>query len=178
MRTHSRRMAFCGVLSALAMTVLLLGSLIPMATFCAPLLAMVILLPILPEFGARYAWTAYAATSVLALLLIPDRELALVYVFFGYYPLLRPRLARIPTRPLRLLCKLAVCNAALFALYGLLLFVFQLESVTAEFSGASAAFVAALVLLANGNFLVLDVVLGRLTRLWQSRLRKQVFKAS
>lgn len=178
MRAHSQRMAFCGVLSALAMTVLLLGSLIPMATFCAPLLAMVVLLPILPEFGTRTAWTAYAATAVLALLLIPDRELALVYVFFGYYPLLRPRLARIFPWPLRLLCKLAVLNASLLTLYGLVLFVFQLEAVTAEFSGVSAAFVAALVLLANLNFLVLDLVLGRLTRLWQVRLRQKFFKSA
>lgn len=177
MREHSRRMAFCGVLSALATVVLLLGGLLPLATFCAPILAMVILLPILPEFGVRYAWAAYGATAILALLLVPDRELALVYVFFGCYPILRPYLERIPTRPLRLIFKLAVCNLAMAALYALLIFMFQLEAVTAEFSGYSAAFWAALLLLANVNFWVLDVVLGRLTTLWNNRLRQQFFKA-
>ena len=40
MREKSREAAFCGVLAALAETVLLLGGVIPAATFCCPLLAM------------------------------------------------------------------------------------------------------------------------------------------
>ena len=32
----SRRMALCGMLTALAVVILLLGGLLPLATFCAP----------------------------------------------------------------------------------------------------------------------------------------------
>lgn len=173
MRLHSRQMAVCGVLTALAMTALLLGSVIPLATFCAPLLAIIALLPILPEFGPRIAWAAYGATAVLGLLLAPDRELVLVYVFFGCYPLVRPVLNRIPTRPLRLLGKLAVCNLAMAVLYTLLIFVFQLESVTVEPSAATAAVLAATLALANVNFVVLDFAIGRLLWLWEHRIRKR-----
>lgn len=42
---NSRQMALCGVLSALAVVFLLLGSVIPAATFCAPILAMIALFP-------------------------------------------------------------------------------------------------------------------------------------
>lgn len=177
MRENSRRMALCGVLSALAMVLLLLGGLLPIATFCAPILAMVVLLPILPEFGPRYAWAAYGATALLALLLVPEKELALVYVFFGGYPILRPYLQRISAPPLRLLAKLGVCNLAMVTLYSLLLFVFQLKAVTAEFSTYSTGFFAMLLVLANVNFLVLDLVIARLTRLWQTRLGKKLFKS-
>ncbi|MEG1988991.1 MAG: hypothetical protein RR035_07365 [Oscillibacter sp.] len=176
MREMSRRMALCGVLSALAMVALMLGGLLPLATFCAPILAMVALLPILPEFGPRWAWAAYGATALLALLLVPDREMGLVYVFFGGYPLLRPYLERIPTRPLRLAGKLLVCNAAMAALYAVVLFVFQLEAVTAEFSTLSAGFLGLLLLLANANFLVLDLVIGRLTALWNHKLRRKLLR--
>lgn len=176
MRENSRRMAFCGVLVALAVTALLLGSLLPFATFCAPILAVVALLPILPEFGPRYAWAAHGAAAMLALLLAPDRELALVYLFLGAYPLLRPHLQRIFSRPLRAVCKLALCNFALLVLYSLLIFVFQLEAVTAELTGASAAFLAALLALANANFWVLDLALARLTHLWTTQLRGKLFR--
>ena len=45
----SREMALCGVLCALAAALLTLGGVIPAATFCAPVLAMAALLPVLPE---------------------------------------------------------------------------------------------------------------------------------
>ena len=51
----SRRMALCGMLTALAVVILLLGGLLPLATFCAPVLAMAALLPVLEECGPRAA---------------------------------------------------------------------------------------------------------------------------
>ena len=53
----SRRMALCGVLCALAASLLTLGGVIPIATFCAPVLAMAALLPVLEEYGPRAAGT-------------------------------------------------------------------------------------------------------------------------
>jgi len=48
---ETRRLALCGMLAALAVTVLLFGGMIPAATFTAPLLAMAVLLPVLEGFG-------------------------------------------------------------------------------------------------------------------------------
>lgn len=120
MRTQSRRMAFCGVLAGLAAALLALGGVIPAAAFAAPILSMIALLPVQEEYGLKTAATAYAAVSLLGLLLAADRETALVYLFFGWYPLLRPRVAALPSRLLRLAVRLAVCNAAILLLYGLI----------------------------------------------------------
>ena len=176
MRTQSRRIALCGLLTALAVTLLMLGGIIPLATFCAPLLAIAVLLPVLAEFGPRYAWAAWAAVSILTLLLAADRELALVYLFFGWYPILRPRLETIPNRVLRLLSKIALCNLLIGAMYGLALFVFQMEALAAEFAGASAALLLSTLVLGNIVFLLMDKVLGRLLALWQRKLRKRFMK--
>ena len=169
----SRQMALCGVLSALAVVVLLLGGVIGVGTFAAPVLAMAVLLPVLEECGPRAAGTAYAAVTLLALMLVPDRELALVYAGFGWYPLLRPRIARIPSRPLRLAVRLAVCNGVIFVLYGLLL---RLLGLTADLAEMSPVMNAALLALGNAVFLLLDVVLARLTNLWRRKLRKRFFR--
>lgn len=169
----SRQMALCGVLSALAVVVLLLGGAIGVGTFAAPVLAMAVLLPVLEECGPRAAGTAYAAVTLLALLLVPDRELALVYAGFGWYPLLRPRIARIPSRPLRLAARLAVCNCVILVLYGLLL---RLLGLTADLAEMSPVMNAALLALGNAVFLLLDVVLARLTNLWRRKLRKRFFR--
>ena len=74
------------------------------------------------ECGITMAWTAYAAVSLLGLLFVPDKEIALIFtVLLGYYPLVKPRFDRIRPRALQLVCKLLLCNAAVLAMYGLLL---------------------------------------------------------
>lgn len=165
-------MALCGVLSALAVVCLLLGGIIPAATFCAPLLAMVILLPVLEEYGPKAAAVTYGSVAILSLLLVTDRELTLVYVCFGWYPILRPRVARISSRPARLAVRLAICNAVIAVLYGLLL---RLLGLTADLAGASLPLNMALLVMANLVFLLLDLVLVRMTLLWHKKLRKRFF---
>ena len=176
MRTQSRRMALCGLLTALAVTLLMLGGMIPLATFCAPLLAIAVLLPVLEEFGPRYAWAAWGAASLLGLLLAADRELALVYLFFGWYPILRPRLEAIPLRAVRVLVKIGLCNLLIAVMYGLALFVFQMEALAAEFAGTSRAILLATLVLGNPVFLLADVVLGRFQARWRRKLRRRFFK--
>ena len=168
----SRKLALCGLLTALAVTLLLLGGIIPLATFCAPMLAMVVLLPVLEEFGHRAAATAWCAATILALLLVPDRETALVFVFFGWYPILRPRLNRLPGRLPRLLAKLAVYGAATMLLYGLVL---RLMGLTADLLEGTRLMNGLLLVLGSITFLALDRVLERLTVLWYRKLRKRFF---
>ena len=168
-----RQIALCGVLSALAATVLLSGGMVPGATFCAPVLAMVALLPVLEECGSRAALTAWTATSLLGILLSPDRELALVYAFFGWYPVVRTRISRIPGKFCSLAAKLVLCNAIIFSLYGAVLGFLGL---TADLDGAGRPFKAALLVLANVSFLALDAALERMTLLWRRRLRRRFFR--
>ncbi len=169
----SRSIALCGVLTALAVVLLALGGVIPAAALCAPILAMIVLLPVLEELGPRMAWTAYAAASLLALLLTADRETALAYVFFGWYPILRPKIAALPSRPLRVLVRLAVCNAAIFLLYGVIL---RLLGLTADLLEAAWFFNALLLLMGNAAFLLVDLVLGRYSALWRRKLRNRFFR--
>jgi len=169
----SRAVALCGVLTALAAVLLTLGGVIPIAVLCAPILAMLVLLPVLEELGPRAAWMTYAAAGFLALLLTADRETAFVYVFFGWYPILRPRVAAVPSRALRVLVRLAVCNAAIFLLYGVVL---RLLGLTADLLEAAWGFNALLLLMGNATFLLADLVLERFTALWRRKLRRRFFR--
>ena len=169
----SKQIALCGLLCALAVTMLLLGGMLGIGMFAGPILAMAVLLPILEEYGTKTAAVAYGAAAILAVLLVPDRETALVFAFFGWYPLLRPRLDRIQSRPVRLLVKLAVCNTIIAVLYGLVL---RLMGLTADLLDAVRWMNLLLLLLANVTFLVMDRALERLTFLWHRKLRKRFFR--
>ena len=167
---QSRKMALCGMMTALSAAVLSTGSLIPFATFAGPMLAMLCLLPILHDWGAKYALMVYAAAAVLALMLCADKELALFYAFLGWYPAVRPRLAPLP-RPVRILLKCAMFTLAMAVMYLLIIFLFQMEAVAEEFAGYSTLMLALLVVLGNTSFLLLDVLLLRMSVLY-ARWRK------
>lgn len=169
----SRRIALCGMLCALAVVVLSFGGLLGVATYCAPLLAMAALLPILEEYGPRMALAAWGAVSILALLLVTDWETTLVYVFFGWYPVLQPCIRRIPTRAMRLIVKLLLGNVLILTLYGVVL---RLLGLTADLLESTRILNAALLVLGNVVFLLLDLVLDRLRLMWRYRFRKYFFK--
>ena len=89
---QARAMALCGVLAALGVTVMLLGGIFPLATYCAPVFACLLLIPVKESCGTRMAWAWYLAVAILSVLLCPDKEAAGVFVAIGYYPILKPRL--------------------------------------------------------------------------------------
>lgn len=79
-------MAYCGMAAALCVALMLLGAVIPIAMFIAPALAGFLIATVCVECGRTMALTAYAAVSLLALLFVPDKEVALIFVFLlGYY---------------------------------------------------------------------------------------------
>ena len=98
-KTESQKIALCGVLGALSVVLLLVGAALQIGTYAAPMLAAFLLIPVLDEYGPKYALLLYATVSVLSVLLVPELELAFFYVFvIGYYPVLRQQLARIKVR--------------------------------------------------------------------------------
>lgn len=171
MKEESRKIALCGVSCALAVTILLLGGILPLATFCGPMLAMAALLPVRQECGTRMASAAYGAAAILALLLVADRETALIFVFFGWYPLIQPKILAMRSWPPRLTAKLLFCNLAIALAYGILLFLFRLG----DLAGETPLMTALLVVLGNVVFLLLDRLLVRLAVLWQRKLRRRFF---
>ena len=100
-------MAYCGIVAALCVALMLLGAVIPIAMFIAPAVAGFLVATVCVECGMQLALTAYAAVSLLALLFVPDKEVALIFVFLlGYYPLAKPKFERIRPAVLRIVCKL------------------------------------------------------------------------
>lgn len=174
-RKQSRQAALCGLMAALSVTVLLLCGLIPLATFACPLLAMICLIPVLRECGSRLALVCYAAVSLLAVLLVPDKELVFFYLFLGYYPVLRPVFGRISSPLLRGITKCLFFSVSITVMYLLLLFLFQLEAVAAEFAGYSPLMVAALLVLGNATMLLFDRALVTLGFLYERLIRKRFF---
>ena len=168
---QAKQIALGGVLAALAVVILLLGGMIPIGTYLAPMLAALPLVILLAELPKSLCIGWYAIVALLGVLLCPDKETAFVFVFLGWYPLAKPALDRLPKLP-GLLCKLLIFNASTAALYALLILVFQLEALVREAQETGMILLIAIVLMGNLSFILFDLVLGRLTALYRIKHKK------
>ena len=145
-------------MAALAVVIMALGGMIPLSTFVCPVLAMLLLSFVADKCGNRMAWAWYGAVAILSVLLSPDKEAASVFVFLGYYPILKPKMDALPVK---WLWKLLLFNAAILTMYFLLMNVFGLAEVAAEFAEMGKLMTAVTLLLGNATFILLDKLLGK-----------------
>lgn len=168
---QAKQIALGGVLAALAVVILLLGGMIPIGTYLAPMLAALPLVILLAELPKSLCLGWYCIVALLGVLLCPDKETAFVFVFLGWYPLAKPALDRLPKLP-GLLCKLLIFNASTAALYALLILVFRLDALVREAQETGMILLVAIVLMGNLSFILFDLVLGRLTALYRIKHKK------
>ena len=172
----SRKMALTGMLCALAVVIMMLGGVIPLATFCCPALAGLMLIPVFVECGEKLSWCAYAAIAALSLILCPDKEAALLFAFIGYYPILRWRLDQLRSRLLRVVAKLGVFNLAVLAMYALSILVLQMDQILREYQEMGLALTVACLLVGNVTLLLYDRLIAIMTALYVNRLRGRLMK--
>ena len=146
-------------MAALAVVIMSLGTLIPVATYAAPVLCMAIGQLVRKTCGNRMAWAWYGATAILSLLLAPDKEAAAVFLFLGYYPILKPAVDR---GKAAFLLKLILINGAILVMYALLIHLFGMDQIGEEYRELGTVLTIIMLILGNVTFFLLDVVLGRL----------------
>jgi hypothetical protein len=148
--------ALGGMLAALAVVFLCL-TVIPVATFISPALCMMLLRFVSQKCGKRIGWAWYGAVAILGVLLAPDKEAAAVFVFLGYYPLIKPVFDR--WKP-RWLWKGLYFNVVIAVLYTLLLKVLGMDELAEDYAELGLVFTVLMVAMGNITFFLLDRLLG------------------
>lgn len=171
-----RRVAFSGVLGALAVVFLFGGAVVPIATFMAPIFASLCLLPLAVEFGTRAALLAFAAVSLVSLLVVPDREVVLFFVLLlGYYPILQPVINRLKSRVLRWVLKIGLFNAAVMVVYTLLLLFFAAPPLREELTNSPRWYWAVLLAGGNATFVLYDILVDKTRLIYIHKVRNKLF---
>ena len=155
----AKAIALGGVMAALAVVIMCMGGMIPVATYVCPAICAILLAVVLRYTGRRIAWSWYAAVSVLSLLLGPDKEAAAVFVFLGYYPIIKPW---VDGRKAPFLWKLMIFNLSIGILYTLLLYLFRLEQVVRDFHELGLVLTLITLVLGNVVLFILDLLLTRM----------------
>ncbi len=172
--SQTRKIALCGVISALAVVIMASSTLFSIASYSLAALAGVLLILLVIETGTRYAAAAYFIISLLSSLLLPDKETAMIFaLFLGYYPILKAYFERIPNRVTEYLAKFGLFNLAMAIFYFIITRLFHLEVIenTSLFNSLPV-----LLILANITFFLYDIALTRLISAYLNVFRSRFSK--
>ena len=158
MRSKAYPIALGGMLAAAAVVLMSIGTIIPVATYAAPVLCLLLCQTVLKLCGKRIAWAWYGAVAFLSLLVAPDKEAAAVFLVLGYYPILKLKLDALKGK---WLWKALYFNGSILALYWVLMNIIGMQQLLSDFEGMGLAMMALLLILGNVTFFLLDRLLEK-----------------
>ncbi len=164
MARKSTQVAIGGVAAGLCLLLMFMTGMIPFATYALPAVSGIVLIAVVAEMGWRTALVVYATVSLLSIGIVPDREATLLFIFFfGYYPVIKGLLERLPFKPLQLLVKFAIFNATMVFSYIVIIYVLGIPDILESFGDFGRY--SALVILGMGNlvFAVYDFALTNIS---------------
>lgn len=176
---RSQQVALCGMVAALCTLLLFMTGLFPFSTYAMPALAGLLMVTVAVETGYKWAFTLYAAVSLLAIILTPDKEAMLMFVaFFGHYPITKAQLERIKFKPICWLLKLVCFNFCVIAAYFVIIYLFRMPDVLTDFGDFGKYSVYILLALGNLLFIVYDFALTQITRAYIFWFRPRFLRRS
>ncbi|MBQ6266837.1 MAG: hypothetical protein IJK64_03610 [Clostridia bacterium] len=168
---QSSKCALGGIIAALSAALMILVAVIPFLTYSLPAVAGALIIFIVIEIDKKWAFGVYAVVSILALLLVPDKEVAVMYVaFFGYYPILKAAAEAKCGAVLAWVIKIAVFLASMVLAYVLMI---NLMGVTIDEMDSFGVWAVPLLLgIGTVAFVLYDIVLTKIVTLYLMKFRK------
>ncbi len=170
-RSRTGKLALAAMMAASGTALLLLSGTIPVLTYAAPLLAALFLVPSEIGAGKKAAAAVWAVTAGLALLLGADKEAAVFYLLFGWYPVWKSCFDRIKTPALRMAAKAGLFLTAGALLLAVTVLLLGIGESVAEIPGlhwADGLFLLGM----TAVMMLFDRALDRLRPMLQSRIKK------
>ena len=160
-----KQLTVCAALSAIGVVLLSIGHLIDVLDASIAVLASLVCIVAVIEYGKAAPWLVFSVTSTLSLVLMPQNSAALMYLlFFGYYPIIKEKLERLP-RVLSWVIKELIFNTAMVICIALITILFM---PTTEVTFLNYAI---LVVLCEVIFVLYDIALTRLITFYIYKLR-------
>ena len=164
---QTKRLAFCSMMAAVSVILMILGSILELGMYAAPMLAGLCILPVGRQFGRKYQAMVWLTVSALSFILVRSIEQNLMYfAVFGAYPMIRPQLERMG-KWLSLAVKLALFNVVVISLEALIMLVFVPEVM-------GTGMTVLLLLLGNATFLLYDWAMPKYEILLNRRMEKLI----
>ena len=172
---QSSKCALGGIVAALSLVMMISVAVIPFLTYALPAAAGMLVIFMVIETDKKWAFGVYATVAILGMLLVPDKEVAVMYLaFFGYYPIIKAIFESNLNRVIGWILKVAAFVATMVASYA---FMMRFMGVTID-ETEDFGMLAIPVLLGTGTlaFIMYDIALTKMISLylikWQKHFKR------
>lgn len=164
----SKKMAINAVMTAAVVVMMYLASVLPTGRLGYLGVASVFGVAAVIESGISGGIMVYLASSLLGLIIVPAKEIVLLYaLFFGYYPVLKSFAERRKSPVLGWIIKLGVMNIALTIL------IFAFETLFFSVSGLDFA-IPATYAIVNVVFILFDIGVSGVISFYITRIHRKI----
>lgn len=159
MKNKTKNTAICGLMTALSVVLMMLTTLIPVFMYVIPIVSGLIVLFVADLSNKKWGVGVYFSTAILSLLLITDKEAALTYaLFFGYYPLIKDIIEKMP-KVLAWILKFFLFNLAAVSIGVISFYLFGVSG--EEYDEFGKYTIPILLVMANVAFILYDLCFTR-----------------
>ena len=169
LKTKTKKLALCAMLTAVSVVLLYGASIAP--TMKLAVTAIAGLLPAAAVITCGMGWSAglWIAVSVLSLLLCPQKDTVVAYLLvFGHYPVLKSLIERLDKLAAEWLAKLGLFYVLLLGFY------FGFKELFLQLITPPAELLAVFFLGCGAAFVVYDIAFSRLIALFMRRVGKYI----
>ena len=159
MKNKTKNTAVCGLMTALSVVLMMLTTLVPVFMYVIPIVTGILVLFVADISNKKWAVGVYFSTAFLSVLLITDKEAALTYaLFFGYYPLIKDTIEKLP-KAVAWILKIILFNIAAVGIGVISFYVFGISG--DEYDEFGKYTVPILLIMANVAFVLYDFCLTK-----------------
>ena len=159
MKNKTKNTAICGLMIALSVVLMMLTTLVPVFMYVIPIVTGLLVLFVADISDRKWGIGVYFSTAFLSLLLITDKEAALTYaLFFGYYPLIKDIIEKLP-KALAWFLKIVIFNAAVVGIGVISFYLFGVSG--EEYNEFGKYTIPILLIMANIVFFLYDFCLTK-----------------
>ena len=168
MRFNTKRITLCGLMAALSVVFMFIGTVFPSGRMGFMAIASLFTVAVVIQYGYLPALAVYVVSTVLGFLILPDKApIAFYAVFFGYYPVIKSIAEKLKKPAFGWGLKFIVFNAALT-----LMFVFLRQLLMLRFFDKLQGNILGIVIYIAFNiiFAVYDVGISKLIGFYMVRI--------
>lgn len=159
MKNKTKNTAISGLMTALSVVLMMLTTLIPVFMYVIPIVTGLLVLFIADVSNKKWGAGVYFSTAFLSVFLITDKEAALTYaLFFGYYPLIKDVIEKLP-QLISWFLKLFIFNLAAVGIGVISFYVFGVSG--DEYNEFGKYTIPILLIMANVAFILYDFCLTK-----------------
>ena len=169
--------SLCCVMSGLALALMFIMGMVPSFEYISPAMGGMLIWVIRKNLGIKYGLVSYLAVAFLGLLVVPNYEATMMFLFLlGYYPIIREYLQKIKIALFQWIAKLAVFAIPSVGAYMVLIHLFGMEYLLDD--AAEFGKYGSLVLLGLGAFafVLYDIFLGLLIPFYDKIIKPKIQK--